>query len=105
MIKVEVIEGFTLKNFKLLKNIVRKNADKFGELFVGDIFECDEEMAKYLTGGNSLKKVVVKVIEVISTSKKTEEPIISLNEESIKAIAEQVNDAVKKTTKKKTSKK
>ena len=112
MIKVEVIEGFTLKDFGLLKNIVRKNADKFGELFVGDVFECDEEMAKYLTGGNKLNKVVVKVIEVLpkkdispKDTKAESEKIIPLDEENIKAIAEQVNKAVKKTTKKKTSKK
>ena len=31
MIKVEVTEGFTLKDFGLLKNIVRKKVDKEGE--------------------------------------------------------------------------
>lgn len=64
MIKAEVIENFTLKNFDELKNIVRKSAGKEGELKVGDTFECSEEMAKYLTGNNKLNKTVVKIIEV-----------------------------------------
>ena len=65
MIKVEVIEEFTLEKFNELKNIVRKDKEEIGRLFIGDTFECDEEMAKYLTGNNDLNKVVVKVIEVI----------------------------------------
>ena len=97
MIKVEVIEGFTLKDFKLLKNIVRKNADKFGELFVGDVFECDEEMAKYLTGGNKLNKVVVKVIEVLPK----EEPEATMVEVEIsKETIESLKPKKKKTSKK-----
>lgn len=74
MIKCEVIENFTLKDFKKLKNIVRKNKDLTGHLYKEDIFECDEEMAKYLTGENSEKKVVVKILEVIpKVEKKLEE--------------------------------
>lgn len=67
MIKCETIVQFTLNDFKKLKNIVRKNKDKDeeGKLFVEDTFECDTEMAKYLTGDNENKKVVVKIIEVI----------------------------------------
>lgn len=64
MIKCEVIERFDLKDFNKLKNIQRKAINEEGKLFVGDTFECDEEMAKYLLGDNVLKKVVVKVIEV-----------------------------------------
>ena len=64
MIKCEVIEKFKLKDFGKLKNISRVAVDEIGTLFVGDTFECDEEMAKYLTGDNALKKVVVKVVEV-----------------------------------------
>ena len=85
MVKCEVIEGFTLAKFNELKNIVRKGADTQGQLNIGDTFECDEEMAKYLTGGNSKGKVVVKVIEVIPEKIQEEKP--------------------KKVTKKKTSKK
>lgn len=101
MVKVEVVERFTLGDFGKLQNIVRKGAEKQGELFVGDTFECDEEMAKYLTGNNALKKVVVKVIEIIPKEPKT----IKLELEDVKAIAEEVNKVTKKTTKKKTSKK
>lgn len=65
MIKVEVIEDFTLQEFNKLKNIIRKGKDEEGKLFIGDIFECDEKMADYLTGNNSINRAVVKVIEVI----------------------------------------
>lgn len=64
MIKVEVIENFTLKDFDKLKNIVRFDKDKKGTLFIKDTFECDEKMARYLTGDNIFKKVVVKIIEI-----------------------------------------
>lgn len=72
MIKCKVIEDFSLKNFDKLKNIERVSVDRKGNLYVGDVFECDEDMAKYLTGNNPLEKVVVEVIEVepeISKSK------------------------------------
>ena len=65
MIKCEVISRFDLRDFDKLKNIKRKSIELKGSLFVGDIFECDKEMADYLTGNNALNKVVVKVIEVI----------------------------------------
>ena len=65
-------------------------------MFVGDTFECDEKMADYLTGGNKLNKVVVKVIEVIPKEKP-----IKVDDEDVKVIAEQVNKVTKKTTKKK----
>lgn len=67
MVKVEVInEDFTLEKFDELKNIERKSQRNVkGKLYKGDTFECSEEMAKYLTGNNPLKKVVARVIEVI----------------------------------------
>ena len=66
MIKVEVTKDFRLADFKKLKNVVRVTSkDEEGMLYVGDTFECDEEMAKYLTGENKLKRAFVKVIEVI----------------------------------------
>lgn len=64
MVKVEVIESFNLERFNELKNIKRKATDTEGKLYVGDIFECTEEMAEYLTGNNVLNKEVVKIIEV-----------------------------------------
>ena len=64
MIKVEVIEEFTYRDFyKIKSSLVRKKREKEGLLFVGDTFECDEEILKYLTGDNALNKTVVKVIE------------------------------------------
>ena len=72
MIKVEVKEEFTLKKFNELKNIVRKSKEEKGRLFVGDIFECDKDMAEYLTGNNPLNKTVVKVIEVIPEEAKVQ---------------------------------
>ena len=75
MIKVEVIEEFTLKDFAKLKNIIRANPkeaeilDKGKKLKANDIFECTEEMCDYLTGNNPIKKAVVKVIEIIPEEK------------------------------------
>lgn len=66
MIRVEVIEQFTLKDYEKIKDSVkRKSIDVKGTLFVGDTFECDEDMVKYLTGNNEQGKTVVKVLEVI----------------------------------------
>lgn len=94
MIKCEVIEKFTLKDFDKLQNIERKTINTQGTLYVGDTFECDEEMAKYLSGGNVLKKVVVKVIEVLP--KEPTFPELPVEEEQSKK---------KSTYKRKTSKK
>lgn len=94
MIRVEVIEQFILKDFYKLNNIKRKSIDVKGTLFIGDTFECDEDMVKYLTGNNEQGKTVVKVIEV--------EPEIKINEEKI---VKKVYEKNKPTKKKKTSKK
>lgn len=64
MIKVEVIEKFTLEDYKKLKNVKKVTNRKENEFDVKDTFECDEKMVDYLTGNNALNKVVVKVIEV-----------------------------------------
>ncbi len=69
MIKVEVIEEFTLGKFNELKNITRKQKKEEGKLFIGDTFECDKKMADYLTGNNPINRAVVKVIEVIPEEK------------------------------------
>lgn len=73
MIKCEVVEKFDLKDFDKLSNIKRKSIDVKGSLFVGDIFECDEDMAHYLTGNNALNKIVVKVIEIEPKKENKEE--------------------------------
>lgn len=65
MVKVEVLEDFTLKRFDELKNIQRKSKEQKGRLFAEDIFECTEELAAYLTKNNLLGRAFVRVIEVI----------------------------------------
>ena len=73
MVKVEVIEKFTLQDFDELVNVERKHGGAKGSLFIGDRFECSEDMAKYLMGENDLKKKVVKVIEVKPKKEPTKE--------------------------------
>lgn len=66
MIKCEVIKDFTLGKFDELKNVKRRNVNrnKHKELYIGDTFECDEKMAKYLLGDNPKNDKVVKIIEM-----------------------------------------
>ena len=94
MIKVEVIESFTLKDFDELKNIKRKSVEQKGKLFVGDTFECGEEMANYLLGDNPLKKQVVNLVEIQPEEK--EKPKVEIKEIAVE---------IPKKKKKKTSKK
>ena len=65
MIKLEAIKEFSLQRFDELKNIKRKGKEEKGKIFVGDTFECEKELAEYLTGNNEKKYVVAKVIEVL----------------------------------------
>lgn len=76
MKKCEVKEYFTLKKFDELENLVRadeNNNAKDGELFVGDTFDCTEEMADYLTGNNDSKLVVVRIIGEIEDNENNED--------------------------------
>ena len=105
MVKVEVIEEFTLKKFEELKNIERVNKKEDGRLFVGDTFKCNNDMTDYLTGNNPINRAVVKVVEVFpeqitSTGEKQEE----LSEESIQAPVEEKKTIKRKSTKKTTKK-
>ena len=106
MIKVEVIGGFTLKDYKKLKNVKKVTSRKENEFGVKDIFECDEKMVDYLTGNNALNKVVVKVIEV-EPEKDITETIIDIRSEEVKEILNDKIDKIEKMIKpkKKTSKK
>lgn len=72
MIKLEVIEGFTLERFNELKNIERIGIETPGKLNVGDKFECSKEIADYLLGNNPIERAVVKVIEIIPEKAKEE---------------------------------
>lgn len=71
MIKVQVLENFTLKErINEVNNLVRATAkNETGFLYVGDVFECTEELADYLTQGNRFNKAFVKVVEVIPAEK------------------------------------
>lgn len=91
MIKVQVLENFSLKAFDELKNIERFNPQKNqkGKLYEKDVFECSEKMCDYLTGNNALNKKVVQIIEIEQPKKE----VVANNEEKTK------------TSKKKTSKK
>lgn len=104
MIKCVVTEDFSLREFAKLTNIVRKARNVEGKLFVGDTFECDEEMAEYLTGKNPLNKVVVNVIEVKEAKVVEEEVEQEVEEETEQEETAEVEEP-KKTTKKKTAKK
>ena len=108
MIKVEVIERFTLGDYKCLKNVTRAGGvDKPGELFIGDTFECDEAMVKYLSGANRYQRPYVKVIEIIPDKKENTETItLKLDPKTVTTAEVKTTTAYKpKTTKKKTSKK
>lgn len=67
MIKCEVIEQFNLSKFDELKNLKRANTlkNEYKKLYVGDTFECDEDIAKYLTKNDITDTQVIKVIEII----------------------------------------
>lgn len=64
MIKMIVLQNFTLGKFDELKNIVRVDKDKKGVLYKGDTFECEKELADYLLEPDARGNVLVQVIEV-----------------------------------------
>ena len=102
MIKAEVLKEFTLGRFNELKNIKRANAsnNEKGRLYKDDMFECEEGLAKYLTGDNAYKDVFIKVIEIVPEVK--EEPKEELKEEvKQEPIKEEI---IEKPKKKKTRK-
>ena len=102
MIKCEVIKEFTLERYNEIKNIQRRRIDTKGKLYVGDIFECDKEMADYLMGDNKDRQVVVRVIEV-EPEIKIEQNKIELNASNI-TITDKDNKKIN-IKKKKSSKK
>lgn len=99
MLKVEVIEDFTLERFNELSNIERAGADTPGKLNVRDRFECTDEIYKYLTGGNSKGKTVVKLIEVIPKEKPIE--VMEIQYEVKKPVIQSINKPKKRKTIKK----
>ena len=108
MNKCRVIEEFSLEKFKELKEIVRaiKEKDEEGRLYKNDTFLCDDKMADYLTGNNSLNKTVVEIIESIPEQEesKPEETEKTIKEEKPKKEVEEKPAKKKTTTRRKTTK-
>ena len=65
MVKVEAIIDFNYKNYNKIKDLQSANKMQEGKIFTGDIFNVEDDEAKYLTGKNKNKIVAVKVLEVI----------------------------------------
>lgn len=101
MVRVEATETFTLKDHAKVE-IVTKKGSKPEEFKAGDTFICDDDMAKYLTGANPLKRSVVKVLEVIP-AKEPEKKEPEVKEPETKEPEKPKN--IKKTNSKKIDKK
>lgn len=84
MVKVQAIIDFNYKNYNKIKDLQPANKIQKGKIFAGDIFNVEDDEAKYLTGENKNKIVAVKVIEVIIeqevTEKKTKKKITKKKE-------------------------
>lgn len=65
MVKVQAIIDFNYKNYNKIKDLQPTNKRQEGKIFAGDIFNVEDDEAKYLTGENKNKIVAVKVLEVI----------------------------------------
>lgn len=65
MVKVQAIMEFTYKNYNKIKDLQPANKIQEMKIFAGDIFNVEDDEAKYLTGENKNKIVAVKVLEVI----------------------------------------
>ena len=67
MVKVQAIIDFNYKNYNKIKDLQPTNKMQEGKIFAGDIFNVEDDEAKYLTGENKDKIVAVKVLEVIQS--------------------------------------
>ena len=74
MVKVQAIIDFNYKNYNKIKDLQPANKIQEGKIFAGDIFNVEDDEAKYLTGENKNKIVAVKVLEVIPEIKEEEKP-------------------------------
>ena len=73
MVEVQAIMEFTYKNYNKIKDLQPTNKMQEGKIFAGDIFNVEDDEAKYLTGENKNKIVAVKVLEVIPEIKEEKE--------------------------------
>ena len=71
MVKVQAIIDFNYKNYNKIKDLQPTNKKQEGKIFAGDIFDVEDDEAKYLTGENKNKIVAIKVLEVIPEKKIT----------------------------------
>ena len=74
MVKVQAIIDFNYKNYNKIKDLQPANKIQEGKIFAGDIFNVEDDEAKYLTGENKNKIVAVKVLEIIPEIKEEEKP-------------------------------
>ena len=74
MVKVQAIIDFNYKNYNKIKDLQPANKIQEGKIFAGDIFNVEDDEAKYLTGENKNKIVAVKVLEIIPEIKEKEKP-------------------------------
>ena len=65
MVKVQAIIDFSYKKYDKIQNLNSLDEIEKGTIFAGDIFNVEDDEAKYLTGENKNKIVAVKVLEVI----------------------------------------
>jgi hypothetical protein len=66
MIKVKVIEDFYFGRYAELKNIVRLHDRGMENYFCkGDTFECEQDIADYLTNGNEKGRAFIEIVEII----------------------------------------
>ena len=65
MEKEQAIIDFNYKNYNKIKDLQPANKIQEGKILAGDIYNVEEDEAKYLTGENKNKIVAVKVLEVI----------------------------------------
>ena len=74
MVKVQAIIDFNYKNYNKIKDLQPTNKMQEGKIFAGDIFNVQDDEAKYLTGENKNKIVAVKALEIIPEIKEKEKP-------------------------------
>ena len=65
MVKVQAIIDFSYKKYDKIQNLNSLDEIEKGKIFKEDIYEEEDDEAKYLTGENKNNIVAVKVLEVI----------------------------------------
>lgn len=76
MVKVQAIIDFNYKNYNKIKDLQPANKIQEWKIFSGDIFNVENDEAKYLTGENKNNIVAVKVLEVIQEIKEEKKTTI-----------------------------